>query len=56
MTEKEEKIFQTFAEVIPKLSDSDKSYLLGLGEGISVKIKMAEELKIKEMKQDAMAV
>lgn len=33
MTDKEEKILKTFAIVLPKLSESDKSYLLGLGEG-----------------------
>ena len=36
MTEKEKKIFETFGEVIPKLSESDKSYLLGLGEGMAI--------------------
>lgn len=52
MTEKERKIFITFAEVIPKLSDSDKSYLLGLGEGMAIKVGMSE--KPEEAKQTAM--
>lgn len=56
MTEKEAKIFQTFAKVIPELSENDKSYLLGLGEGMAIKIKMANETKIKEEKRAAMAV
>ena len=34
MSEKEEKIFETFGKVIPTLSESEKSYLLGLGEGM----------------------
>lgn len=41
MTEKEKKIFETFGEVIPKLSESDKSYLLGLGEGMAIKIEQS---------------
>ena len=36
MSEKEKRIMETFAEVIPRLSDSDKSYLLGLGEGMAI--------------------
>lgn len=36
VSEKEKKIFETFGEVIPKLSESDKSYLLGLGEGMAI--------------------
>lgn len=43
MSEKEQKIMETFGKVIPKLSESDKSYLLGLGEGMSIKIRIAEE-------------
>ena len=37
MSEKETKILKTFALIIPKLSESDKSYLLGLGEGMAIK-------------------
>lgn len=43
MTEKEKKIFETFGQLIPKLSESDKSYLLGLGEGMAIKLGMAEK-------------
>lgn len=38
MLEKEKKIIETFSQIIPKLSESDKSYLLGLGEGIAIKV------------------
>lgn len=37
MSEKEKKILETFGRIIPKLSESDKSYLLGLGEGMAIK-------------------
>lgn len=37
MPEKETMILKTFALIIPKLSESDKSYLLGLGEGMAIK-------------------
>lgn len=36
MTEKEKKIMQTFGKVIPKLNESQKNYLLGLGEGLDI--------------------
>lgn len=32
MTDREKQILRTFAVIIPKLSESSKSYLLGLGE------------------------
>ena len=38
MSEKEKKIIETFCQLIPKLSDSSKNYLLGLGEGMSIKV------------------
>ena len=37
MLEKEKKIIEVFALLIPKLSENDKSYLLGLGEGMAIK-------------------
>lgn len=37
---KEEKIIKTFAMMLPKLSETDKSYLLGLGEGMAIKTDM----------------
>lgn len=36
MSEREKQIIETFALIIPKLSESDKSYLLGLGDRKSV--------------------
>ena len=42
MTDKEKKILETFSAIIPKLSESDKSYLIGLGEGMAIKVKAAE--------------
>lgn len=44
ITDKEEKILKTFALIIPKLSESDKSYLLGLGDGIAA-MKRSESTK-----------
>lgn len=46
MSEKEKKIIETFSSVMSKLSEKDKSYLLGLGEGMA--IKAADEEKKKE--------
>ena len=50
MSEKEKKIMQTFARLIPKLSASDKSYLLGLGEGMAIKLEKQEN-KVEEIKE-----
>ena len=36
MSEKEKQILETFGELIPKLSESNKNYLLGLGEGMAI--------------------
>ncbi len=36
MTEKEKKIMYTFGKVIPKLTENQKNYLLGLGEGMDI--------------------
>lgn len=47
LQEKERKIIETFGKVVSKLSEKDKSFLLGLGEGMSVKIEL-EEKKEKE--------
>lgn len=54
MSEREKQIMKTFALVIPKLSESDKSYLLGLGEGMAIKAGLQE--KKKETKLEAAAV
>lgn len=37
MTEKEKKILKNFALIIPQLSETDKSYLIGLGEGMALR-------------------
>lgn len=39
MSEKEVKIMDTFAGIIPKLSAEDKAYLLGFGEGLAASVK-----------------
>lgn len=49
MSEKEKKIIETFSSVMPKLSEKDKSYLLGLGEGMA--IKAADEEKKESFRQ-----
>ena len=38
MSEREKQIIKTFAIIIPKLSECDKRYLLGLGEGMAIKV------------------
>ena len=49
MSEKEEKIFETFGKVIPTLSESEKSYLLGLGEGmVAVKAGLGKRVDEEE--------
>ena len=42
MSEKEKQIIETFALVIPNLSESDKSYLLGLGKGMAIKVQQVD--------------
>ena len=56
MSEKEEKIMQTFAVLIPKLSASDKNYLLGLGEGMALRLEKMEkqENKVEQIKSVAL--
>lgn len=43
MQEKEKRILENFALIIPKLSESNKSYLLGLGEGMAMKVNKEEK-------------
>lgn len=45
MTEKEQKILNTFAEIIPKLSDEDKERLLMFGEGMRFKVEKSKAAK-----------
>ena len=42
MTEKEQKILETFADIIPKLSEMDKERLLMFGEGMRFKIEQSK--------------
>ena len=49
MSEREKQIIETFALIIPKLSESDKSYLLGLGEGMAIKVESQEKKSNKEL-------
>ena len=49
MSEREKRIIETFALIIPKLSESDKSYLLGLGEGMAIKVESQEKKSDKEL-------
>ena len=59
MLEQETKILKTFALIIPKLSESDKGYLLGLGEGMAIKTdgqETADRQGIEETKLAAAAV
>lgn len=39
MTDREKQILEIFALIIPELSENDKSYLLGLGEGMAIKVR-----------------
>ncbi|MEQ3231641.1 hypothetical protein [Fusicatenibacter saccharivorans] len=50
MSEKEKKILETIATAIPKMSEFDKGYLLGMGEAMVSKKKEAktEEKENKE--------
>lgn len=36
MSDKEKKIIETISNILPNLSKEDKSYLLGLGEGMAI--------------------
>lgn len=47
MEEREKKILENFAVLIPKLSEADKNYLLGLGEGMMIKIEMPKKEMMK---------
>lgn len=44
MTEKEQKILDTFADIIPKLSELDKERLLMFGEGMRFKIEQSKSI------------
>ncbi len=42
MTEKEKRILEKFVLLMPKLSDSDRSYLIGMGEGMAIKARQEQ--------------
>ncbi len=48
MSEKEKRIIETFALIIPKLSENSKNYLLGFGEGMAVKVELQEKNNNKD--------
>ncbi|WP_300801370.1 hypothetical protein [uncultured Acetatifactor sp.] len=43
MTEREKQILEKFILIMPKLSESDRSYLLGIGEGMAIKARQEKE-------------
>lgn len=48
MLEEEKQIMKIFGKIIPKLSETKKNYLLGLGEGMAVMLELEER---REMQQ-----
>lgn len=48
MSEKEKQILETFGRILPKLPESDKSYLLGLGEGMAMSHQREEKQQEKK--------
>lgn len=48
MLDEERRIMNIFASIIPKLSETKKNYLLGLGEGMAVMLELEER---REMQQ-----
>lgn len=49
MSEKEKKILETIATAVPKMSEFDKGYLLGVGEAM---VKQKSEEKNQDKKED----
>lgn len=45
MTEKEKKIFETFADLIPKLPESGQDYFLAFAEGVETMLKVQATVK-----------
>lgn len=45
MSNEERQILEMFGAIIPKLSEKNKSYLLGLGEGMVIMEDNRQELK-----------
>lgn len=48
MTDREKQILETFADIIPKLSNDDKNYLLGLGDGMTFKFEMQQKKLVQD--------
>lgn len=53
MSEKEKKILETIATAIPKMSEFDKGYLLGMGEAMVSKKKEARAEEKEELKEES---
>ena len=51
--EKEKQIIETFERILPLLSESKKSYLLGLGEGMAMSHQREEKKQEKKEYQPA---
>ena len=49
MSEKEKKILETIATAVPKMSEYDKGYLLGMGEAM---VKQKSEERNQDKKED----
>ncbi len=43
MSEKEKKILKSLGETIPKMTEEEKSYLMGFGEGMAFRIGLDEK-------------
>lgn len=53
MSEKEKKILETITEAIPKMSEFDKGYLLGMGEAMASKKKEGgADVEVSDDKED----
>lgn len=48
MSEKEKEILEVFGNLIPNLSETDKSYLLGLGEGMAITKEAKDKKQLQE--------
>ncbi len=51
MSEKEKKILETIATAIPKMSEFDKGYLLGMGEAMVSKKKEEKAEEKEDLKE-----
>ena len=51
MSEKEKQILETFGRILPMLPEKDKSYLLGLGEGMAMSHQREEKQQEKKKEE-----